>query len=97
MSTQIHDSATCNCSMCSWANRVRQRPQPRTFAAISREWTDAAGEAIKQSDGPQLKLITDLALLGNRLLLEANISGELEAPLKFPLLVKTRNRIDAIP
>jgi hypothetical protein len=78
MSTQIHDSATCGCEMCVWANRVRQRPQPRTFAAISHEWTEAASEAIRQSDGPQLKLVTDLALLGNRLILESNISGELE-------------------
>ena len=47
------------------------------FASISDEWNEAATEAIATSDSNSLNAITRLALLGNALILQANLVGQL--------------------
>lgn len=59
------------------------KPTFRTFSAINAEWSEAASEAIKGSmnltPSETLRVITDLALLGNNLILEASLTAQFEA------------------
>lgn len=58
---------------------VAQPPTKRDFSAVLREWHDVSSRAIRAASPASLDTITDLALLGNRLLLESNLLGQSSA------------------
>jgi hypothetical protein len=71
----------CECHALATAD-VRDLPRlttTRTFSDLGAEWRAASSVAIQTASLDTLATITDLALLGNRLLLEANLLGQREA------------------
>ena len=80
MSNGIHDSQTCNCDMCRWANERERRMAPQTdFESINREWVIECERAMAECPAGFLSRFTELMLIGQRLITEARVTAQIDA------------------
>lgn len=78
--SKIHDSRVCDCDMCLAADEYerKRRQLLRPYTTINNEWHQLASEAIETCPAEFLATLTQLACRANALLLEANLTGQLE-------------------